>query len=136
MNPKLDPRNDIRFFYLMVYLSIGSPLTDLWYATEYDANNNKIPAESSNGYNISFEYRRDIFLWLLERLLKEGRIKLHKKGVFIEASIEKQIEMFKKAWPASIKASGYEDFYWWFFDDDCPAGVAWRDDKGQYIIAD
>ena len=83
-----------------------------------------------------FKIRQNIFLWILECLLKEGRIKLHKKGVFIEASIEEQIEMFKKAWPASIKASGYEDFYWWFFDDDCPAGVAWRDDKGQYIIAD
>ena len=149
MNPKLDPRNDIRFFYLMVYLSIGSPFTDLWYATEYDANNNKIPAESSNGYNISFEYRRDIFLWVLERLLKEGRIKLHKNGVFLEGSIEEQIEMFKKGFPKNEQDAHWQVFNTnepqaklstamglWFFMDSCPAGVAWRDDKGQYIIAD
>jgi len=84
----------------------------------------------------SFDQRREIFLWTLERLLKEGRIKLHKNGVFLESSIEDQIKAFRNAWPTSIKNSGYEDFYWWFFDTECPAGIAWQRDDGSYEMAD
>jgi hypothetical protein len=84
----------------------------------------------------SFDQRRDVFLWILERLLKEGSIKLHKSGVFLESAIEDQIEAFRHAWPKNIKNSGYEDFYWWFFDPECPAGIAWRREDGSYEIAD
>ncbi|MGA0569789.1 DUF596 domain-containing protein [Variovorax sp. VNK109] len=84
----------------------------------------------------TFEEHRDVFLWAFERLLREGRIKLHKNGVFLEGSIEEQVEAFRRAWPASEAASGYEDFYWWFFDENCPAGVAWRHVDGNYVIAD
>lgn len=83
-----------------------------------------------------FINRRDIFLWALERLLRDGRIKLHKKGIFLKSSIEDQVELFKKSWPESEAASGYEDFYWWFFDPECPAGIAWRKEDGGYEIAD
>jgi hypothetical protein len=79
---------------------------------------------------------REAFLWIIERLLKEGRIKLHTNRVFIETPIEDQIDLFRKAWPSSIKASGYEDFYWWFFDPECPAGIAWRQKDGHYEVAD
>jgi hypothetical protein len=91
---------------------------------------------SSNRIGDDFLKRREAFLWILERLLKEGRIKLHKSGVFLESSIEDQIEAFRHAWPTSIKNSGYEDFYWWFFDPECPAGIAWRREDGSYEIAD
>ena len=84
----------------------------------------------------SFDQRRDIFLWILERLLKEGSVKLHKNGMLIESPIEEQIEAFKRALPISINDSGYEDFYWWFFDSECPAGIAWRREDGSYEIAD
>jgi hypothetical protein len=83
-----------------------------------------------------FIKRREAFLWILQVLLKEGRIKLHRNGIFLESSIKDQINLFRKAWPSSIKASGYEDFYWWFFDPECPAGIAWRREDGSYEIAD
>jgi hypothetical protein len=83
-----------------------------------------------------FLNRRDIFLWALARLLRDGRIKLHKNGIFLKSSIEDQVELFKKSWPESEEASGYEDFYWWFFDPECPAGIAWRKQDGSYEIAD
>lgn len=83
-----------------------------------------------------FESRSQSFFWLLERLLREGHIKLHKNGVFYESPIDEQVEMFRRAFPESEKKSGYEDFYWWFFDDECPAGVAWRQADGSYQIAD
>ena len=83
-----------------------------------------------------FLKRREAFLWVIERLLKEGSIKLHKNGMLIESSIEEQIEAFKRALPISINDSGYEDFYLWFFDPECPAGIAWRREDGSYEIAD
>jgi hypothetical protein len=99
--------------------------------------------------NEDFLKRREAFLWVLERLLKEGRIKLHKNGVFLESSIEEQIETFRHAFPKNIKDADkmctkpgyevpYEDFgmnVWWFMDS-CPAGIAWRREDGSYEIAD
>jgi len=105
-------------------------LVDFWLATHYDEDNKDIEEI------INFSYRREIFLWVLECLLREGRVKLHKNGIFLKSSIEDQVELFKKSWPESEEASGYEDFYWWFFDPECPAGIAWRKDDGSYEIAD
>ncbi|MCE2859343.1 MAG: DUF596 domain-containing protein [Oxalobacteraceae bacterium] len=105
-------------------------LVDFWLATHYDEDNKDIEEI------INFSDRREIFLWVLERLLREGRVKLHKNGIFLKSSIEDQVELFKKSWPESEEASGYEDFYWWFFDPECPAGIAWRKDDGSYEIAD
>ncbi len=96
-----------------------------------------------------FSERKNIFLWTLERLLKEGRIKLHKNGVFLESSIEDQIETFRQAFPKDMKDADrvctkpsheipYEDFgmnVWWFMDS-CPAGIAWQVEDGSYEIAD
>ena len=97
----------------------------------------------------NFLKRRDAFLWILEHLLIEGRIKLHKDKFFLESSIEDQIKLFKEAFPKDehdadricIKPGMemlYEGFgmnVWWFLDS-CPAGVAWRQDDGHYEIAD
>ena len=105
----------------VIYYSDGQAITGLWQRLDMLTE---------------FPERRDVFLSLIERLLIEGRIKLHKNGVFLKSSIEDQIKLFKKSWPESEKASGYEDFYWWFFDPECPAGIAWRKDDGSYEIAD
>ena len=86
-----------------------------------------------------FLKRREAFLWILQVLLKEGRIKLHKNGVFLESPIEDQIDAFRRAWPNSDKPYPNHpdaDFYLWFFDSECPAGIAWRQEDGSYEIAD
>jgi len=101
----------------------GKSIVNLWYP-------------SKRIFGAEFIKSRDAFLWILERLLREGRVKLHKNGIFLKSSIEDQVELFKKSWPESEEASGYEDFYWWFFDPECPAGIAWRKDDGSYEIAD
>lgn len=122
---------------------IESDLLDFWLATHYDESG--VDIEES----ISFDQRRDIFLWILERLLTERRIKLHKNRVLLEIPIEKQIELFRSVFPKNRKDADrictkpkydvpYEDFgmnVWWFMDD-CPAGVAWRREDGHYEIAD
>jgi hypothetical protein len=103
----------------------GHSIAGLWYA-------------SSRVRSDNFLKRRDAFLWILEWLLREGRIKLHKNGVFFESSIENQIEAFRKAWPETDKPYPDHpdaDFYLWFYDPECPAGIAWRKDDGSYEIA-
>lgn len=103
----------------------GNPIVGLWY-----------PSKRIFGHD--FPKSRDAFLWILERLLREGRIKLHKNGVFFENSIQDQVENFRKAWPKTDKPYPNHpdaDFYLWFFDQECPAGIAWRQDDGHYEIA-
>jgi hypothetical protein len=87
----------------------------------------------------NFSRRREAFLWTLERLLREGHIKLHKNGKILELPIKEQIEAFRKFWPKTDKPYPNHpdaDFYLWFFDPECPAGIAWRKEDGSYEIAD
>jgi hypothetical protein len=96
-------------------------LLDLWLATTYDEKDTKLSPEIA-----TFEYRREVFLGVLERLLKEGRIKLFKNDIELTGSPCELVDLFSKAWPESVAASGYDDFYWWFLDDECPVGnVIW-----------
>lgn len=96
-----------------------------------------------------FSERKNMFLSTLKCLLKEGRIKLHKNGIFLESSIEDQIDLFMRAFPKNEKDAHQRAFNTdepqcrpatamglWFFLDDCPAGVAWRQKDGHYEIAD
>lgn len=83
-----------------------------------------------------FTDRRELFLYVVDRLLREEHIKLHKDAVLLEGNVHEQVEAFRRAFPANEAASGYEEFYWWFFDDECPAGVAWRKPDGGYQIAE
>ena len=96
-----------------------------------------------------FLKRREAFLWILEQLIKQSRIKLHKKGVFLESPIDEQIAPFRRAFPKNEKDAHQIVFNTdetqcrpstaiglWFFLDDCPAGIAWRREDGSYEIAD
>lgn len=95
-----------------------------------------LPCEWNN-----FEEHRDAFFYVLERLLKEGRIKLANNALVLarkrgepwddekylaKGMIEEQLELFRAAWPESEAATGYEDFDWWFFDDACPYCPVWQ----------
>lgn len=101
-----------------------------------------------------FSERCEIFFSLLERLLREGRLKLadktsppkHKESnkpwldetTLAQGSIEEQIARFKDAWPKSeleadqIVLRPYDDnigtgvgMGLWFFFDACPYYAAW-----------
>ena len=109
-------------------------LNSLWYLSE------RVSSE--------FNTRRDAFLWILQWLLSEGRVKLHKNDVYLQGSIEEQVEEFRKAWPATEKIAdeivfpkhsnqiGTKRVDLWFFMDACPAGIAWRQRDGSYQIAE
>lgn len=88
------------------------PLTAIWSYSE---------PESSNG-QITFSERKNYFFWLLERLLREDRIKLAKHGKFLEGTVDEQVERFRQAFPAT--EAEMEDGIW-FFDEACPGGAVW-----------
>ena len=116
---------------------------DFWLATQYDQNGKDIQEF------IKFSDRREIFLFILEHLLRDGRIKLYKNGIFLESSVEDQIKLFRKAFPKNEndadqictlpgKKAPYEGFgmnVWWYLDK-CPATVAWRKGDGRYMMTD
>lgn len=72
--------------------------------------------------DFTFSDRKKIFLWVLECLLKEGRIKLAKNGKFLEGTVEEQLERFRQALPKTEEEM--EDGIW-FFDESCPGGAVW-----------
>jgi hypothetical protein len=70
----------------------------------------------------TYAQRKRLFFWLLERLLKEGRIKLAKHGKFLEGTVEEQVELFRQVFPKTEEEM--EDGIW-FFDEVCPGGAVW-----------
>lgn len=120
-------------FENVIYGTDQMSLSALWNAT----NNDGLDASYIPLVFQPFTARKSLFIWILERLLREGRIKLHKNGVFLQGSIEMQVQRFQEAWPETDKP--YPDhpdagFDLWFFDPVCPAGVAWRRADGSYLI--
>jgi hypothetical protein len=73
----------------------------------------------------AFDSRREALLWVMKRLLEEGRIKLVKMGsqAPLEGSIDEQIQRFRDAFP---KNDAEMDKGLWFFSEGCPGGSAWQ----------
>ena len=76
---------------------------------------------------LTFELRREAFLWLVKRLIEDSYIQLINKttNLPIGISIDKAIDVFREAFP-----SNDEDMEngLWFFYDDCPYGCRWSFD--------
>ncbi|ARO69782.1 hypothetical protein B9J09_11870 [Xylella fastidiosa subsp. pauca] len=70
----------------------------------------------------SFEERKNDFLFMIGKLLDEGKLKLAENGEFITGTTEELVEMFRKSFPTSDEEM---EFGVWFFSDDCPAGAVW-----------
>jgi len=78
-------------------------------------------------YDDSYQNSIDAFLECLFTFLNEGKLRLAKKGKFLEGTIEEQIELFRKSFPDEERMKEVES-YWWYLDD-CPAGVVWIVDE-------
>jgi hypothetical protein len=74
---------------------------------------------------VTFDSRREALLWIVKRLLEEGRIKLvnMRSHVPLEGSIDEQIQRFRDAFPKSDEEM---DNGFWFFSEACPGGSAWQ----------
>ncbi|ALQ98144.1 DUF596 domain-containing protein [Xylella fastidiosa] len=96
---------------------LGGPFSFLW---GYIENAYATPPQQPDP--ASFEERKKDFLFLIGKLLDEGRLKLAKKGKFMTGTTEEQVEMFRKSFPASDEGMLLGA---WFFADECPAGAVW-----------
>ncbi|WP_419653908.1 DUF596 domain-containing protein [Xylella fastidiosa] len=100
-----------------IYEIVRGPLSYLW---GYIENAYATPPQKPDP--ASFEERKKDFLFIIGKLLDEGRLKLAKKGKFMTGTTEEQVEMFRKSFPTSDEEM---EFGVWFFADECPAGAVW-----------
>lgn len=73
----------------------------------------------------SFESRREGFLWVVGRLLQEGRIVLLDQSTRtpLPGDSLSQVELLRHAFP---KEDAAMDGGLWFFSQSCPGGAAWN----------
>ncbi len=79
----------------------------------------------------TFEDRKALFLHVLERLLREGHIKLIHLHTRIPmcGTVKEQIQQFSDAFPKTMEQM---DLGWregsgtWFLTEQCPGGSAWQ----------
>ena len=48
---------------------------------------------------LTYEERKQFFLSVMYRLMKEGRLKLAFQGKFLEGTIEEQVALYSERWP-------------------------------------
>ncbi|MCD1125602.1 DUF596 domain-containing protein [Jinshanibacter sp. LJY008] len=70
----------------------------------------------------SYDENRRIFFEVLERLIKENHLKLHKKGELLNNSLDEQLTNFHREFPKT-KDEMQEGL--WFYFDECPAEPVW-----------
>jgi hypothetical protein len=94
----------------MVYYAEDQELQAFWTYLQHD-----LP---------SFDERREAFLYILQRLLEERRIRLVHMytRIPIEGSIEEQIQLFRRVFP---KTEIEMDNGIWFLSRECPGGPEW-----------
>ncbi|RZL68575.1 MAG: DUF596 domain-containing protein [Variovorax sp.] len=66
------------------------------------------------------------FFFLAQKLMSQGQLKLARDGVFMEGSIEAQLQLFKDAWPCQYDENVDKldiDNLWWLLY--APAGAVW-----------
>ncbi|MGY4697730.1 DUF596 domain-containing protein [Xylella fastidiosa subsp. sandyi] len=103
-----------------IYEIVRGPLSYLWgYIEDAYATPPQKPDPAS------FEERKKDFLFIIGKLLDEGRLKLAKKGKFFTGTTEELVEMFRKSFPVSDEEMDLEGAGLWFFMDECPAGAVW-----------
>jgi hypothetical protein len=97
-------------------------LTNLWLATS-----DSIFYDFPKKYSETYQGRIELFFIVLGRLIEEKKLRLAKKGEFLQGTIDEQLALFKNAFPDEERMKEVET-YWWFLDD-CPAGVVWILDR-------
>ncbi|WP_140919019.1 DUF596 domain-containing protein [Limnobaculum xujianqingii] len=70
----------------------------------------------------SYDENKKIFFEILERLLKDNYLKLHKKGKYLSGLIEEQLTDLSTAFPKTKEEM--QDGLWFYFDE-CPAEPVW-----------
>ena len=95
-----------------------SSLDSLWFYLKHDLAFPFFSREQSD----TFEKRKKLFFYFLERFLREGNLKLAKKDEFLGGSIVEQINIFREKFPSEDLQM---DDGLWFFTEECPGGAVW-----------
>lgn len=78
--------------------------------------------------SVPYEVRVSCFFEILEKLLRDGLIKLARNDSFLVGDINSQINEIRRAWPQSPGEDDLDGFGYWFFT--APAGVVWIFENG------
>ena len=62
------------------------------------------------GETSPYEERKQFFLSVMYRLMKEGRLKLAFQGKFLEGTIEEQVALYSERWPKNEAELDEADF--------------------------
>ncbi|ALQ98049.1 DUF596 domain-containing protein [Xylella fastidiosa] len=102
-----------------IYEDLEHPLHFLWFDIG-DAHGVSAAQEDP----ASFEERKKDFLFLVEKLLDEGKLKLgnRKTELIIDGTTAELVEMFRKSFPASDEEM-LEGL--WLVTEDCPFVAVW-----------
>ncbi|MFG1468862.1 DUF596 domain-containing protein, partial [Xylella fastidiosa] len=103
----------------VIYEDLGRPFHIMWFKIlrEHGIHLHQLD-------QASFEERKKDFLFLIGKLLDEGKLKLgdRKSELIIEGTTEELVEMFRKCFPASdeelMKGT-------WLVTEECPFIAVW-----------
>ncbi|MDU6601298.1 MAG: DUF596 domain-containing protein, partial [Streptococcus anginosus] len=85
----------------------------------------------SGKITLSFDEEKELFLWFIERLMYEGKVKLGNGGEFWTGTIKEQVSKFRESFPNSPEEMECGAFNgYWFLSDTCPAGLVWIHENG------
>jgi hypothetical protein len=89
------------------------------------------PNSISGEITLSFNEEKELFLWFIERLMHDGKVKLGSDGLFLTGSIKEQIDRFRVNFPNTPEDMEHGAFNgYWFLSDACPAGIVWIHENG------
>ena len=72
----------------------------------------------------NFEMKKKLFFDVITLMLIDGRMRLAKKGQFLQGTIEEQVQLWRSSFPLSEQSQDeIGGIGTWFFMDDCPAGI-------------
>ncbi|ALR10019.2 DUF596 domain-containing protein [Xylella fastidiosa] len=105
-----------------IYEDLGRPFHIIWYniGDLYGISSDQVdPA--------SFDERKKDFLFLIGKLLNEGKLKLgdRKTKLVMEGTIKELVEKFRSCFPASDDEVDLEGAGLWFVIHECPFIAVW-----------
>ncbi|MBA8005185.1 DUF596 domain-containing protein [Klebsiella grimontii] len=89
------------------------------------------PDSVDGACKLTYQEEKSLYIWFIWRLLEDGEIKLARHGKFLPGSIDKQIEVFERAFSKTeddMNCDAFEGF--WFLSENCPAGIFWIHENG------
>jgi len=93
-------------------ITVLGSISMIWYNSEYLSNN--------------YTHHVDIFIEIIEKFCNGDKIKLAKGGKFLTNPVMFQLQKIKDSLPSQERMQ--DESYWWYLDD-CPAGVVWIIDE-------